>query len=425
MTTLTAPPAFRDEPREVYDPVIVFVVGVLMTIGVVMVVSASMTVTSGPLNWRDWWNTPLRQGVFAAAGFLAMLIAAHFDYTALAWRSRWDGWRAGLLYVLVGGLLVAMLAVGQHALGARRALVVPGVGFGFQPAEVAKLALVICLAAWLTRPREAVRRKGRGFPIAGARSAAGRAAVGYAAPADALAHGGIRNLVTGYLPAVVLGGVLCALTAIEDFGTAALMGTVMFAMLLIAGARWSHLIGTGLLGLAAGVGFVLLKPYRLQRIYTFFAETPDTANEGFQIHQAMLAIGSGGWFGRGLGAGVQKYGYLPQDNNDFILAIVCEELGIVGALVVIALFLVLIWRGWVLARTCDDAFGRLLAIGLTLLLALQAAFNVGVVTNSIPTKGISLPFVSAGGSGVVFLGIAAGLLASISRGAAAPRPQTR
>jgi cell division protein FtsW len=153
----------------------------------------------------------------------------------------------------------------------------------------------------------------------------------------------------------------------------------------------------------------------MERIMTFVSAQPDERGEGYQIKQALLAIGSGGWWGRGLGAGIQKYDYLPQDNNDFILAIICEELGIVGGIAVAVLFLVFLWRGWHVAKTAPDRFGRLLALGLTLTICLQAAFNIGVVTQSIPTKGISLPFVSAGGSGVVFLGVAAGLLASVGR----------
>jgi cell division protein FtsW len=250
----------------------------------------------------------------------------------------------------------------------------------FQPAEFAKVVLVVWLAALLTRPWCDVRSFRRGF-----------------------------------LPAVLSGGLLIALTGIEDFGTAALMGVILVCMLLLAGARWRHLVSTGFLGLAAGAGLLLLKPYRLQRLIIFFSEDTDPAAEGYQITQSLIAIGSGGWWGRGLGAGVQKYGYLPQDNNDFIFAIVCEELGIVGGIAVIALFVLLLWRGWSIARHALDPFGRLLAAGITLLICLQAAFNVGVVTNSVPTKGISLPFVSAGGSGVLFLGIAAGLLAAVGR----------
>ena len=210
-------------------------------------------------------------------------------------------------------------------------------------------------------------------------------------------------------------GLLIGLTGIEDYGTAALMGLVMLALMFLGRARWTHLGLMCLLAAVAGTVLVLVKQHRIDRIQAFFSKVPDTTGAGYQINQALLAIGSGGWFGRGLGAGVQKYGYLPQDNNDFILAIICEELGVVGGIVVVALFLTLLWRGWRIAVHAPDRFGRLLAVGLTLTICLQAAMNIGVVTKSIPTKGISLPFVSAGGSGVVFLGLAAGLLAAVGR----------
>ena len=217
------------------------------------------------------------------------------------------------------------------------------------------------------------------------------------------------------MPAVLSAGLLVGLTGIEDYGTAAVMGLVMLALLFAGRARWKHLGLIGLVALAGGTALVLVKHHRIERIQSFFSKVPDTTGAGYQINQALLAIGSGGWYGRGLGAGVQKYGYLPQDNNDFILAIICEELGVVGGIVVVTLFLVLLWRGWRIAVNAPDGFGRLLALGLTLTICLQAAMNVGVVTKSIPTKGISLPFVSAGGSGVVFLGLAAGLLAAVGR----------
>ena len=223
----------------------------------------------------------------------------------------------------------------------------------------------------------------------------------------------LTSLRRGFAPAIASAGVLILLTGIEDFGTSALMGVIAFGMLLLAGARWTHLIGTALLGVVAAAGLLMLKPHRWQRVVTWLSEEPDPAGEGYQVAQSLIAIGSGGWWGQGLGAGVQKYGYLPQDNNDFVFAIVCEELGIVGGMAVIVLFLLLLWRGWRIARRALDPFGRLLAAGITLLICLQAAFNIGVVTNSVPTKGISLPFVSAGGSGVLFLGMAAGLLAAV------------
>ena len=353
-----------------------------MTLGAVMVYSASVTPQGSEFSWRHWWNTPLRQSVFALVGFLAMVYVAHLDYRLWAWERRGEGWWSGTLYILAGGLVVAMLipGIGTSALGARRALVVltSPILLSFQPAELAKVVLIVWLAAVLTRP---------GCDL--------------------------KSFRRGFAPAIVSAGLLIALTGIEDFGTAALMGVITLAMLILARARWMHVLGTGMLGAAAGAGLLMLRPHRWQRIVTFFSEDADASNEAYQITQSLIAIGSGGWWGRGLGAGVRKFGYLPQDNNDFIFAIVCEELGIVGGLVVITLFLLLLWRGWRIARNAPDSFGRLLAAGITLTLCLQAAFNIGVVTNSVPTKGISLPFVSAGGSGVLFLGMAGGLLAAV------------
>jgi len=371
-----------------YDSVILLLVGGLMVLGAVMVYSASVTVHGPALDWRQWWNTPLRQSVFAVVGLLAMLYVAHLDYRLWAWERRGEGWWSGALFALAALLLVVMLipGVGASRLGAQRSIVVLRRPFtlSFQPAELAKVVLVIWLAALLTRPGCNVRA--------------------------------LRN---GYLPAVLSGGLLVGLTGIEDYGTAALMGVVLLGVLWLAGARWQHLAGTVLAGAAGGAGLLLLKPYRLPRLLAFVSGDADPSAEGYQVAQSLIAIGSGGWWGRGLGAGVQKYGYLPQDNNDFIFAIVCEELGIVGGMAVIAVFLLLLWRGWGIAWRAGDPFGRLLAAGITLLLCLQAAFNVGVVTNSVPTKGISLPFVSAGGSGVLFLGMAAGLLAAVG-GASRP-----
>jgi cell division protein FtsW len=402
------------------DMGILFVVGVLMTLGAVMVYSASVTLEGGAPDWRRWWTSPLRQCVFAALGLVAMFLAAHMDFRLLAWQRPGDGWRAGLPALLAAGLIVTALipGVGVRGGGAQRSIPVSlgGLSLTFQPAELAKLAMVVWLAALLSRNgwRSAERREsGPAFSTLGRRDA------------DAPRRGGTtRNLgrpaldvrsLPVYVAAIASAGVLIGLTAIEDFGTAALMGVVMVCMLFAAGARWSHLLATALLAVPAAAGLILIEPYRVQRVLTYFSANPDPSAEGYQVTQALIAIGSGGWWGRGLGAGVQKYGYLPQDNNDFILAVVCEELGVAGGIVVALLFLVLLWRGARIAARAADPFGRLLAAGVTLLICLQAAFNFGVVTNSVPTKGISLPFVSAGGSGVLVLGLAAGLLASVRR----------
>lgn len=400
-----ATPASQEQLGRPYDSGVLLLASALMTFGVAMVYSASMTVRGAQLDWHQWWHTPLRQCVFAAGGFLVMLFTAHCDYRWLASTRKGGLVRVGVLYLIAIATLIAVQVVGREALGAQRALVVLTSPFtlSFQPAELAKVVMVIWLAVLLARMHaRAEEQRTRGYS---ARDL------------------GIRNFTRGFLPTVISSGLLIGLTGLEDFGTAALMGVVMVMMLVIAGARWRHLILLALIGLMGGVGLIAMKPYRLERLktYVYFLDeskpAPDPQKEGYQIKQSMLAIGSGGWFGRGLGAGIQKYGYLPQKDNDFILATICEELGAVGGMVVVLLFLFLVWRGWDVTRAAPDHFGMLLAAGLTLLIGLQAAFNVGVVTNSVPTKGISLPFVSAGGSGVVFLGWAAGLLAGVGRGA--------
>lgn len=405
------PSAPLERGRAAFDVTTLFLVGALMVLGMVMVYSASVTVAGAQLDLARWHASPLRQSVFALAGFGGMVFAAHLGYAFFAWRSRADGLWLMALWLMAAGLLIVVLipGIGAERLGAQRALVVlrHPISISFQPSEFAKLVLVIWLSALLSRgavPRasaqDSVTQTDYGVGI---RYAAGPART--ALP--------IHDLLRGYLPALISAGLLVALTGIEDFGTAALMGMVSLALLYLGGARWWHLALTLLGALAGAAALVLHKPYRIQRIVTFFSESPDLMREGYQIDQALLAIASGGWWGRGLGAGVRKYDYLPQDNNDFIFAILCEELGIIGGLAVCVLFVLLMARGWWLSRCAADRHGQLLAAGFALLIGLQAAFNLGVVTNSVPTKGISLPFVSAGGSGVVFLGFAAGLLASV------------
>lgn len=406
MTALTGTQFDIDDGRRLMDDSstdhadgwIIFLAGLLMAVGVAMVFSASMDVKGPPIDLRRWWNTPLRQGGFALLGFVVMLLTASIGHEV--WR--WDGRRRLVgplgLTIFAVLLLVAVLipGIGTTSLGARRAFVIDAAGasISFQPSELAKVVIVVWLAALLSRP---------GFDI--------------------------RSVRFGLLPAIGSAGLLIGLTGIEDFGTAALMGVVTFFLLVFARANWLHLFGLILLGAGAGAGLVWMKPYRWDRIEAFLAGNPDPAREGYQVTQSLIAIGSGGWWGRGLGQGIQKYGYIPHDDNDFIFAVICEELGIVGGLAIIALFLMFLLRGFWLGRRAGlgrsgsppDAFARLLAWGLTLMICLQAVFNIAVVTKSVPTKGISLPFVSAGGSGVLFLSIAAGLIAAVGRRREAPQ----
>lgn len=366
-----------------YDPWVLFLVGSLMTLGVAMVYSASVRIDGEPFDIHRIWSSPLRHGIFVALAFVGMVVAAQIDYRLCAWERKGEYWVPTLLLVVTVGLLAAALVpgIGVEQKGAFRAISLPG-GMSFQPSELAKLSLCIWLAAFLTRP-----------------------------------GGEPRSLRRGFLPACIVGAIVIALVGKEDFGTAGLMGIVMVSMLLVGGSRWLHLGAVFLLGVA-GAAFLVLDPekrYRLERLYTWASASADPKGDAYQVTQSLYAIASGGWFGRGLGASIRKYDYLPQRNNDFIFSIVCEELGVIGGLFVVFLFLCLLLRGWYVASRALTPFGRLLAIGITLTFCVQAAMNIAVVTNFVPTKGISLPFVSEGGSGVLFLGLAAGVLAAVGR----------
>jgi len=324
-----------------------------------------------------------KQVTFAVCGFAAMvgLAAVHYRF----WRRPWV---VLSLMTLSLGLLMLVMAPGfsQSRQGARRWLSVAGM-VSFQPSELAKLAAVVFLSWWATRGR-------RGAAT-------------------------LRRLATGFLPAAAVLGLVIGLIGLEDFGTAALLSLVVGCMLLVGGSRIWHLL-LAALPAAAALGYLLVsRPYRLERLRAFGDIWSDPRGSGYHVIQSLCAIASGGWWGKGLGLGVQKYGYLPAAHNDFIFAIICEELGGVGGLAVIGLFAALLVLGARTMRRAADDFGRMLAFGLTLLIALQAAMNIAVVTGLAPAKGIGLPLVSAGGSGVLFMAAAVGLLASIARRAGA------
>ena len=201
----------------------------------------------------------------------------------------------------------------------------------------------------------------------------------------------------------------------EDFGTAALIAVVSGLVLITGGARLWHLILFALPGAAMFAALIIEKPYRLRRITAFMDIWSDPQDSGYHAIQSLVAIGNGGWWGAGLGKGIQKYGYLPEDTTDFIFSIVCEELGFLGAVLVIALLATLVWCGWRIFHRCGDGLGKLLTFGIVGTIALQAAMNIAVATVSVPTKGIALPFVSAGGSGLIFSAMALGLVCSVAR----------
>lgn len=368
-----------------FDGGVVFLVGLLMALGAAIVFSASVGVEPIQLALDKILHSPLRHPAFALAAFLTMLVVAHVDYRVFAWNRPGKRWLIGTIWGLALLLQALALIIPDKAaggIGGQRSVPIPigGGAMSFQPAEFGKVAIVVGLAALLTHP---------GFNV--------------------------RSFFRGFLPVLLLCGALIGLTGVADFGTAALLGAMTFIMLLLGGARLWHILLLLLGGLCAAAALVAAEDYRRERIQTFLSGASDVGGSGYQINQSLIAIGSGGWWGRGLGGSIQSYGYLPQANNDFVFAVVCEQLGIAGGIGVICIFLALLFRGWRIAAAAPDRFGRLLATGLTLMICLQAAFNIGVVTHALPTKGISLPFVSEGGSGVIFMAMGAGLLAAVGR----------
>jgi cell division protein FtsW len=211
----------------------------------------------------------------------------------------------------------------------------------------------------------------------------------------------------------VIGGI-CGLIVVEDFGTAAFVALISFFMLVIGGVKWWHLLTLVPPGLAAFVAALLHARHRIERLVAFIHPDRYGHSIAYQANQSLVAIGSGGVWGKGIGQGTCKYGHLPEDTTDFVFAIVGEELGLFGTLGVLALFVAFVVLGLLVALQCEDRFGRMLAAGIVLTVGTQAAINIGVVTVVLPTKGIPLPFVSAGGTSMLLSSAAVGVLLNIA-----------
>jgi cell division protein FtsW len=279
----------------------------------------------------------------------------------------------------VGLLAVLLPGVGDVRSGARRWLELGG--FTVQPSEGAKLAVALYTA-------HSIAKKGEG----------------------------IRRFWTGYLPHWVLaGGCIGAILLEPDFGAAVLLGAFLFLMLLAAGARGSHLVATAALALAGLAAGMAMSAYRIRRWTAFLDPWRDPQASGFQLVQSLLAFGAGGFTGVGLGAGRQKMHYLPEAHTDFVFAVIGEELGILGTFAVLAAFALLGAGGYRLVLRHPDPFAAWLAFGITSLLLLQAAVNMGVAVGLLPTKGLTLPFLSYGGSALVVNLIEVGILLGIAR----------
>jgi cell division protein FtsW len=354
-----------------FDPLLLTAVLGLMALGLVMVYSSSAVAAQAKLG--DGFYYLKRQSVAALIGVGALFFMLKLGYKRLA----------ALTYpILIGTfmLLVAVLVphIGFSAGGAQRWIHFPGISI--QPAELAKLALVIYLAYSLAKKRDKVKL----FSI-------------------------------GFLPHCFVAGLMILLCLKEpDFGTSVALTLILFSMLFAAGAKISYLIGSVLMALPVGYHLIAHSPYRMKRLIAFMDPWAHRHDVGYQVAESLMSVGSGGLWGQGLGESKQKLFFLPEAHTDFIFSIIGEELGFIGVVVVLGLFGLLIWRGLRAALNASDPFGAYLALGITVLFGFQSLVNIGVCMGVLPTKGLTLPFISYGGCSLVVCCAAAGILLSIS-----------
>jgi cell division protein FtsW len=313
----------------------------------------------------------IRQALWMGLGLMAMIITALIEYHT---------WRRWSIPIMAGALLLLglVLFIGSDRFGGQRWLL----GGSVQPGELAKLAVIIYIADWLSSK--------------GAR---------------------IRQVTYGLVPFAILLGFVTGLIVLQpDFSTAVLIAITAVAMFFIAGGDLWQMIASGVLGGATFALLVTRSEYRLARITSFLNPIGDQLGSNYQVRQILIALGSGGITGLGLGASRQKFGYIPASHTDGIFAILGEELGLIGCLVVIGLFALLAYRGFRIAIAAPDAFGTVLAAGITCSLIFQALINIAVVTATAPFTGIPLPFISFGGSSLVISMTGVGFLLAVSRG---------
>ncbi|MBT3184857.1 MAG: putative lipid II flippase FtsW [Nitrospina sp.] len=346
-------------------------VAVLVLVGIVMVFSSSAVYALEKYN--DSYYFLKRQAVWCLLGTGVLLVVKRMDYRKLQQHT----------YPIMLATFLLLLAVmfpqvSKEVGGARRWLTLGG--FSFQPSELAKFTLVLFIAKSL------VKR------------------------ADKL-----RDFAYGYLPnLVVLGFFFIPILFQPDFGTAVIICMVTFTMLFVAGLRKKFLFLSVLALIPFIASAILSAEYRTRRIIAFLDPWQDPSNAGFQAIQSFYAFGRGGYWGTGLGASHQKLFYLPEAHTDFIFSVIGEELGFLGTTAIVLLFSILIWRGFVTACRAKDPFGTHLATGLTLLIGFQAFINLGVTVGLLPTKGLTLPFISMGGSSMLITMLSVGILLNIS-----------
>ena len=358
--------------RRDFDFWIFITIILLLALGVSMVYSASSYYASREFGNKEYFL--IRQLIWATIGIIAMLIVSRLDYKRLAQFSP-----ILMLASVVLLVLVRIPGIGSYRNGAWRWF---DFGFAsFQPSEMAKLSIILFFGFTLSKKPDI-----------------------------------LQKFFKGLFPYLLVIGVVDALLIWEPHYSGTILVTaVAIIILFCAGAKLWHFLLIAIPVIPAAGYLIYTEPYRMERILTFLDPFSDPTDAGYQIVNSLYAIGSGGLFGKGIGQSVQKNLYIPEPHTDFIFSIVAEELGFVGALTVLLLFLVLIWRGIRIAMYAPDNLGSLLAIGVTSLIAVQVIVNIAVVTSSLPVTGMPLPFFTSGGSSLAFLLVGMGILLNISR----------
>jgi len=354
------------------DPVLLVVVCVILALGLVMVTSASYIIALG--KFGDGFYYAKKQGLAVVIGLGVMYL---FSMIRPSFWARVGSPLMGLGLVLL--LLVYIPGLGVEMGGSHRWIRLP-FGFSVQPSEFAKFAMIVFLATSLAKKGDS-----------------------------------LRDFKVGFLPHILVIGTVVFLVLMQpDFGTAVIVTVVGLSMLFVAGVRLQHLLACVILAVPFLVHIALRAPYRVVRWKSFLDPWADPLNTGFQVIQSLVAFGCGGVWGVGVGKGMQKLYYIPQPHSDFIFAVVGEELGLFGVLLLIGLFYVLICRGLVLSIKSRDRFQRLLAFGITALIGLQAMVNMGVAMGLLPTKGLPLPLVSLGGTSLIINLAGLGILMAVA-----------
>lgn len=357
------------------DFMVVALVTILVIFGVVMVFSASYY--KGINEHSSPYYFLIRQGVFAIAGFVIMAFCSILDYHLYR--------RLSILILAVSLVLLILVftPLGASEGGATRAIYI---GFTIMPGEISKLAVIIFTAAYLASDPKL-----------------------------------ILSFRKGVLPLLLVMGVFAGLIIKQpNLSTAITVCGIIAGIMFLAGLQWKYIIGAGIAGSAGIAGLVLVgdkigAAHWKDRVTSFMDPFADALGDGFQVVQSLLALGSGGLFGLGLGKSIQKNLYLPEPQNDFIIAIIGEELGFVGLSLLMLVYAVLIWRCFHICLNAPDRFGMLLAGGITIMLGLQVVLNLAVVTSSMPPTGIALPFISYGGNALWILMGSMGIILNISR----------